>query len=90
MTKNQETYFGPAIRQLLMCINNGLDYKKWLRNQLRRKGFVCKAYTKTQDRISRKRFQRYLDQEQQLIDQFRKAIKVLRREEALNSESVKK
>lgn len=77
--KIEPEYFGPAIRQLLIAIDNGNDYKKWLRKELRKKGFVYKAYNKPQDRIKRRGFKKELIQEQELIIQFRKAIKVLRK-----------
>lgn len=82
--KPKEEYYGPAIRQLLIAIDNGNDYKKWLRKELRRKGFVNGTRTKFQDKMERRRFKLSLIQEQKLIVQFRKAIKVLRKASSSN------
>jgi hypothetical protein len=71
--------FNPAIRVLLMKIDDGVRYKKWLRSQLRRKGFVYKADTKYRDRIKRKGFANELIDEQKIIDQYRAAIKLLKK-----------
>jgi hypothetical protein len=71
--------FNPAIRVLLMKIDDGIKYKQWLRGQLRSKGFVYKTNTKYKDRQRRKNFALQLVDEQKIIDQYRAAIKLLKK-----------